>query len=116
MRLPTYIALLVLLSACTDGLNRDSAPDDLIQKDKMTLVVIDLVKHEAFIQQKYQRVDRFYPVMTRTGDSIMKAHDISRDQFTRSMDYYSVRQEEMQEIYGEALNQLNKELGEVQSR
>ena len=115
MRWFPFILVLVLFG-CTDGLKREPAPKDLIPKEKITVLIKDIVKHEAHIQQKYQRVDRYFKTMSNTGDSIIRAHGYSTEQYERSLDHYSTHQDEMQEIYNNALNLLNEELGEIQSR
>ena len=52
--------------------------------------------------------------MITSGDSILKKHGVSKEQYTQSMDYYGSRQSEMQEIYANILDDLNKELAEYQ--
>ncbi|MDX2361008.1 MAG: DUF4296 domain-containing protein [Crocinitomicaceae bacterium] len=108
------IAILVLMASCTDGINRFDEPDNLIPRDKMVEIMTDLVKLEAHIQSEYVSVARFHKVMSNSGDALLEEYDITLDQFDKSIDYYGTRQDEMQSIYNDALNLLNKELGELQ--
>lgn len=102
--------------SCSSGIERGKAPDDLLSKDKMVEIITDLSKHEAYIQYRYQRVDRYTKVMSNTGDSILKVYGVDRNRFESSLDYYATHQTEMKAIYDEALNNLNKELGAIESK
>lgn len=106
--------LILVLTSCTQGLEKPTAPEDLIARDKMVVLIKDLVKLEGHMQNKYSRVDRFYKTLDNSGKELLKENGISSDQFERSMKFYAQDQEEMAEMYGEALNLLNQELGELQ--
>ena len=109
------IAFLLVLSSCTDGIERIEEPENLIPRDKMVNVLKELVKLEAHVQEKYASVNRFHKVMVNSGDSLLEAFEISLEDFDNSMNYYGSRQDEMQGIYSDALERLSKELGDLQS-
>lgn len=109
------LPLLVLLGSCNYGLEKPEVPDDLIEKDKMIILIKEMVKLESHVQQKYSRVDRYYKTMDRSGKELLKANGVKEDQFKRSMEYYSMDQTELNAMYDEALNLLNEELGNLQS-
>ena len=79
----------LFLFSCSSGIKRGKAPDDLLSKDKMVEIITDLSKHEAYIQNRYQRVDRYTKVMSNTGDSILKVYGVDRNRFESSLDYYA---------------------------
>ena len=115
MKIGTFITLLVLtLSSCTEHVGGYDAPDDLLSKDKMIEVLTEMMKLETHIKDTYVRVDRFYPVMTASGDSLLRSMGVTPERFDESMQYYASYQDKMQEIYSEVLEELNKELGELQ--
>ncbi len=106
------IPVLVLFS-CSGALDRAPKPEHLIPKEKMVEVVKEMVKIESYVQRTYGNVARFSEIMKLSGDSLLTAHELDRKTYESSIDYYGSRQEEMQAIYGEALNLLDEELGEI---
>ena len=117
MKFLSYIALLlIVMASCTDGLERLPKPDKLIPKDKMVLVMKDMIKLESHIQLRYKNVAEYYKTMISSGDSLLKAQNVTRKMFDESIDYYGSRQEEMKSIYNEVLDDLTRELGELQSK
>ncbi len=110
-----FIVLVFVLSSCVDGINRIEAPKNLIERDKMVSILTDLVKLEAHIKSKYVAVNQFHKVMANSGDSLLTEYNISYEDFDASLSYYGSRQEEMQEMYSEALENLSQELSELQS-
>lgn len=82
----------------------------------MVLIIKDLSKLEAHVQQKYARVDKFYKTMNRSGDQLLKKYKVTAKQFERSMEFYASDQDEMREMYLEALDLLNEELGAIQQK
>jgi Domain of unknown function (DUF4296) len=109
------IASLILISSCSDGIKRKDAPDNLIPEDQMVEVIKELVKLEAYIKTEYVSVAKFHKVMINSGDSLLAAHDLDKETFEKSLEYYGSRPDEMEVIYSEALDELNKELGELQA-
>lgn len=105
---------LLILTSCSDHVGGYDKPEDLIQKEKMIEVMTELIKLETHIKETYVRVDRFYPVMTASGDSLLRTMGVSPESFDSSMKYYGSHQEQMQQIYSEVLEELSQELGELQ--
>lgn len=105
---------LLILTSCSDGIPRIEEPDNLIPREKMVPLLTELVKLEAYITDEYGNIMKYHKVMTNTGDSLLNAKGYTVEQFEGSLDYYGSRQEDMQSIYSEVLEELNKELGELQ--
>lgn len=116
MKTIVVLSLFFILFSCADGLDRLPEDDNLLTKDQMIAVTKDMVKLESFVQAHYRNVAEYHKVMITSGDSILKKHQVSRKQYTSSMEYYGSRQLEMQEIYSEILDDLNKEMAELQSK
>ena len=76
----------------------------------------ELVKLESHIETTYVSVAKYHKVMVNSGDSLLNSFDVTMKQFDQSLEYYGSRQEEMESIYSEALDKLNKELGELQEK
>lgn len=115
MKKLAFIAVFFTIISCTDGLDRLPETDNVLPRDKMVEVIRDMIKLESHIQLKYKNVGEYYKVMINSGDSLLKTKGVTRQQYEESMDYYGSRQSEMQLIYSDVLDQLNKEMGELQS-
>lgn len=109
------VFVILILASCAPEIERMPLPDDLIPKEKMVEIVKELTKTEGHVQNRYGQVSKYYRVMINSGDSLFKIYGVSKDQFEASMDYYGSRQEEMSAIYDQVINELNEELGELQS-
>ncbi|MEN9998074.1 MAG: hypothetical protein RI922_1064 [Bacteroidota bacterium] len=105
----TSCLLLTLLVACTGEMSGISKPNDVIPRDTMVMILKDMSLLESHIQAKYIHVSRFQETMKRSGKKLLDGYHVSHDRFNRSMDYYGSRQEEMQSIYAEILDSLNRE-------
>lgn len=110
------IISLLLLTSCSDGIPRIKKPDNLIPREKMIPLLTELVKLEAYITDEYGNIVEYHKVMINTGDSLLEAKGYTKDQLESSLDYYGSRQEEMISIYTDVLDELNKELGELEKR
>lgn len=115
IRLAT-ISFLLILSSCTRTIDRVPEPEKLIPRDKMITVLKEMMKLESHIQAQYGQVSTYYKVMRQSGDSLLLSFQLDRKTFESSLDYYGSRQNEMQDIYSETLDQLNAELGEMQAK
>ena len=116
MKTLILIVLGTILISCSDGLSRLPEPNKLISKEQMVVVMKDMIKLESHIQLRYKNVAEYHKTMINSGDSLLQAHNVTRKMFDESIDYYGSRQEEMQDIYGEILDDLTKELAELQSQ
>ncbi|MFT5777506.1 MAG: hypothetical protein ACI837_000441 [Crocinitomicaceae bacterium] len=115
MKFFVSIALISLLMGCSSEIARVPEPSDLIPKAKMIDVVREMVKLESFIQTRYVQEAVYHKVMMQSGDSLLKAHKVDRKQYEGSIDYYGSRQDEMQDIYAQALEDLNEELSALET-
>lgn len=114
MRRLLYIS--VLLISC--GTPEEQAPpDDLISREKMAEVIVDMNLVEAQIAevQLIQQVIKD-SVHTYYGQLFAK-HGITREQLNESVDYYTTKGEVMDSIYSDALSklvQMEQELDSVE--
>jgi hypothetical protein len=82
-------------------------PSDLISKDEMVQVLIDLNLIEADLQMKYSHISFYSDAMKKSGQLILKKHGFTPHQFEKSFDYYATRQEEMIAINNQILDSMN---------
>lgn len=110
------IILLLVLASCADGIPRVKEPKNLIPREKMVPLLTELIKLEAYITDEYGNITLYHKVMINTGDSLLKAKGFTKDQFESSIEYYGSRQEEMQGLYSDVLENLNNELGKLEGK
>lgn len=116
MRFLSIIFLVTFLFSCSDGIKRKDAPDDLIERDQMVTTMKELIKLESYIQGKHPSVAQYQKVMVNSGDSLLGTFGLTKDRFESSLEYYGSRQDVMKGIYDEILDDLNKELGDLNSQ
>ena len=107
-----YFFLLLIIfqiSSCSDTIKGKPTPENLIPRDSLVMVLKDMTLIESYIQTKYLHVSRFHKTMNMSGKKILNQYSISHKRFEESMEYYGSRQEEMQSIYSQVLDSLNKE-------
>ena len=110
-----FISFVLLFSSCTSGLMETEAPKNLLSKEKMIEIMKELVELESHIQSTYPSVAEYNKTMINSSELLFKKLSVKEEDFEASMDYYGTHQEQMKEIYNEVLDQLNSELGELQS-
>jgi len=119
VRFSILIAFVLILSACSNGkeeiVERLPEPENLIPRQEMTSVLLEMAKLEGYIQSQYGSVDKYHKVMLKSGDSLLSTFNISPDQYEKSLLYYGSRQSLMQEINDDVLDELTRELGELES-
>jgi len=109
------ISSILVLASCTRNIERVPKPDGLIPRSKMVTVIKDMMILESHIQANYGQVGTYYKVMQRSGDSLLTTFNLDRETFEASMDYYGSRQDKMKKIYADALEQMNEELGNLET-
>lgn len=102
-----------LLAGCSRSIDLPGKPADLVERDSMVVVLRELVVLESYLQTRYQNVNNYYKVMTASGKACLKKYHIQPDRFERSYNYYVTRQVELQGIYSEVLDSLNKDVSKL---
>jgi len=116
MKLSAVFFTLLLMVSCQGGIQRAAAPKDLIKRDSMVIVLHDLVILESYVESRYPQVQSFHKIMTASGKQCLAGFKISPKRFERSFDYYAAHQDELQSIYSEVLENLNKEVNQLNAR
>lgn len=113
MKLAAALIGLFLLVACSGDITLPDPPEDLIERDSMVVVMRDLVVIESLVQTRYQNINTFYKVMSASGKKCLAKYHITPERFERSYDYYVTREKELQSIYAEVIDSLNREVSEL---
>jgi len=104
------VSLIVLSSACTQRYRTEAVPpEDLISKDTMVGIFVDLRLLDAVINLEQKKRNRKTNELNYyLHNSIMEKYDITREQFESSYQYYQHDLEILDDIYMEAITRLSK--------
>ena len=104
-----FLSSLILIS-CSK--NEEKIPADIISKDKMVQVMVDIHLAEA----RSQMGTPFNDVKAQKQSYykfIFKKHKISYEQLRKSLNYYSAHPEIFSEVYDEVITELSKKQAET---
>lgn len=110
------ICILLIITGCRDEVNSSSAPKDLIHRDTIVQVLCEMMLIESHVKMKYQSVSRYHRLMKKSGDKVLDKFHLKHDRYDRSMSYYGGNKTEMQSIYAEVLDSLNRMSGKLEQR
>lgn len=117
MKKPGYLFILILLlSSCYnihDG-KKIPKPDDLIDRDKLVLVITDMEIAESTIREKLNLGQEIDGLQEEYYYAIFEKHDITKEQLDNSMAYYKQDLDELNDIYEEVITRLSVMESEVQ--
>lgn len=108
LRKGLFLFLIFSLASCRDEVKGFSSGDNLIPRDTMVMLIKDMTLLESHVQMKYIQVNRYHKTMKKSGDAVLKKYQISPERYESSMNYYGSHQEEMQSIYAQVLDSLNR--------
>jgi hypothetical protein len=108
--LPLLLLLFLGLAACNSGNTEngktDAPPADLIPRETMVKVLKDVHLLEATLAARKTAVGITDPV----GDfDVFKKNGVTREQYDRSIGWYSKHLEEFKEIYNTVFDELKSE-------
>lgn len=105
--------LLFLLIGCSSSQDGVKEASNLIPKDTMVLILRDLTKLESHIRIKYPQIQLSYKTVQNSSMVIFKKYEIDTMRFNQSLEYYGADQKEMQGIFSQVLDSINRELTEI---
>jgi hypothetical protein len=104
------IVALALCNACADATQKKLVkPKDLIPRDTLVSLLKEITLLESYYQNKFGHISLFHQSLKRVGLNVLNAYHISYNRYERSMDYYGSHLSEMQSIYSQLLDSLNRE-------
>lgn len=104
-----FIGMVLLLTSCSKSAVK--IPDDIIPKDSMVFIMMDVHIAEAGV--KTLPADSLL-INTKTYyEFIYKKHHITEEQFQKSLRYYTYNPELLQEIYVRITEEMSKKETEV---
>ena len=89
-----WILILIVLTSLCSCTNKSKVPSDVIPKQKMELVLWDMIKADRFAVQYILRDSLVEDKETKrfeTFELVFQVHDISSQEFIHSMKFYMSR-------------------------
>ncbi len=110
MRFFLSIFLISVFLSC-DGSRKSK---EILSKEKMVSVLIDIQMAEAFISRERIEGDSALALYQALEEDIFETHAIDSSSFKKSFRYYSENIAELDEIYEWVLDSLNQKQVELQ--
>lgn len=106
MRLGYILLILVLITSCTSP-EEEGIPENVLPPEKFTSVMIDVQITEGM---RAQGVDIITPGDGVEGayEEIFSKHQINKEAFDESYNYYLDHPDQMEKIYEQVLDSLSK--------
>jgi hypothetical protein len=82
-------------------------PENLLGKDTLIPIIVDLQVLESHYHRKYQQPDYYKDALDSASEFIFSNYSTSREIFEMSFDHYSVNMDSMYYIYEAALDTIN---------
>ena len=112
-----FFVLVLFFCSCSDSIEKEqNKPSDLIPKDKMAIILKDLMLIESHFQIKYAVLPRYKEGLLVSADSLFVSHGVNSKQFEKSYDYYLKQNGELHDIYRQILDTLNVEYTRVNAQ
>lgn len=112
------IILLTLfsLASCYNTYHEEilDAPEDLIQRDSMVSILVDVELAESALRQKQNFGHEISEAKEAYFVAIFKKHNVSKEQFDRSLAFYKQDLESINSIYEDVITDLSKLESEIQ--
>jgi hypothetical protein len=108
--------LICLLASCRDEVKGFNSTDNLVPRDTMVMLIKDMSLLESHVQMKYIQVNRYHKTMKKSGDIVLKKYQVSPERYELSLNYYGSHQEEMQSIYSQVLDSLNRMSNQIDAK
>lgn len=106
----TMILIMAGSFACTQKVEKEAkAPPDLIPRDTLVNIFVDLRLMDAVVNFEQKRGNRdVNDINYYLHNSILEKYGITREQFERSFSYYQTDLDVLDGIYADAITQLSK--------
>lgn len=101
-----YIGLM-LLSACSGKDKKAGFPEDGLNEDQMVAVLIDFQINETLVASFPGASDTLNNATLYEYEQTLEKHHITKEQFEKSMDFYSLHPEELTTIMTRVVDSLS---------
>lgn len=105
--------ILLTLFACNE--EAEIIPDNVLSQEKMVSVMVDVQLVEAALSVDKLKGDEAKEAAANYYNSVLKQHNLSKEEFDVSFKYYAEHPVFMAQIYDAMLNELSKRQAEVEN-
>jgi hypothetical protein len=102
-----FVFLLFLVAACGEP-PAEVPPSDVLDRSKFTDVMVDVQLIEGMKIHKLGPKRAKSPDMEAMYANIFQKHEVDKESFEKTYDYYKARPDEMELIYEQVLDSLSK--------
>ncbi len=95
----------MLLLSC-GGDTTEELPLDVLEREALIPVIVDLQILESHFQRQFARVDLYRDALDSSSLSIFEDHGITKDKFSNSINYYAAQPDTLFIIYEAALDSI----------
>lgn len=104
--------VLLTLVGCS-GRKGPQAPQDLIQKDSMIAIMVDIHIADAVADQRFGSDKPNLDFTNALYHRIYENHHVSANQYKASFTYYETQPAEMNKMYEQVITELSKKEAEL---
>lgn len=102
-----FLFFLFLICSCGKSINTTNK--EIIKSEKFTKIIIDVHLIEAkFETIKFKDELIAQTILQNDYDSIFNLHEITYEDFKKSLEYYSLKDKQLELIYTNALEEIKK--------
>ena len=102
-----FLFFLFLISSCGKSIN--TTDKEIIKSEKFTKLIVDVHLIEAkFETIKFKDELMAQAILQNDYDSIFNLHEITYEDFKKSLEYYSLKDKQLELIYTNALEEIKK--------
>tara|TARA_B100001758_G_scaffold158569_1_gene136672 strand:- start:126 stop:458 length:333 start_codon:yes stop_codon:yes gene_type:complete len=102
-----FLFFLFLICSCGKSINTTNK--EIIKSEKITKIIVDVHLIEAkFETIKFKDELIAQAILQNDYDSIFNLHEITYEDFKKSLEYYSLKDKQLELIYTNALEEIKK--------
>jgi len=102
-----FLFFLFLICSCGKSIN--TTDKEIIKSEKFTKIIVDVHLIEAkFETIKFKDELMAQAILQNDYDSIFNFHEITYEDFKKSLEYYSLKDKQLELIYTNALEEIKK--------
>ncbi len=102
-----FLFFLFLICSCGKSINTTNK--EIIKSEKITKIIVDVHLIEAkFETIKFKDELIAQTILQNDYDSIFNLHEITYEDFKKSLEYYSLKDKQLELIYTNALEEIKK--------
>lgn len=110
-----FIGFILIVSGCKDNSKTDE-PENLISRDKMVQVLMDIHLIEASIKLNNKRKLNKEEYTFYYYQYLFEKYNITKEDFDNSLTYYQQNIERFDTIYIDVISELNRLQGEISKK